>query len=174
MFKQLKEFGLIIDDFEQTDGNSEISQQCLSSYFNIFDRVIISSREEKIINDEGRRKGLEEKGFSLIKADYNQNIEVIKKIIMSKIDEINITQKEEKMILFDKSVMTDELINSIMIRTDFDIKQILERIDQMASYYDWCGGDLKLFNRSIEIYSPEALLKRQKVKKMEKKAVLYF
>ena len=71
---------LAIDRFDWTNGRSGYAQQILSKYFDMFNKIIITSDDESLI-DEKNRKSFEAKGYSFVSQNYGNDLAVIKSII---------------------------------------------------------------------------------------------
>ena len=69
---------LLIDHFDFVGSSSKRFQMFMNEYFDMFDKVVITSNDEDVTH-----KNLEEKGYEIIEVEYGKNIDNVKKILTS-------------------------------------------------------------------------------------------
>lgn len=146
----LETFNLAIDRFDWTNGRSIFSQQILSRYFDLFNKVIITSDDESLIEEENRRQ-FEEKGYSFITANYGKNIDVVKCLIKRRIELHNVSDQTK--IYFDANIITDEIYQKLINKTNGNISSMIFSINDVADWLEWYNGDVdvaQLFDMTVE------------------------
>lgn len=84
--KQVMKFDTVticLDRFDWVNaGNSQIFQKAISFYFELFDRVILTTDDNDVYNNiDSRRTSLQTNGYDVIDVDYGKDLEVAKRII---------------------------------------------------------------------------------------------
>ena len=76
----VKDVTLMVDRFDWTHNSNPDVQNILSNYFDVFERVIITSDDEALMLEE-RISDLSSRGFEIIASNYSRDPEVVKQII---------------------------------------------------------------------------------------------
>lgn len=79
----VRDVTLMLDRFDWTNGGDPEMQSILSNYFDIFERVIITSDDESLISEE-RTSELVSKGFQIITSTYSKDPNIVKQIIKNR------------------------------------------------------------------------------------------
>lgn len=143
-FTELNSLTLMIDRFDWTDNNSIIAQYILKEYFNIFDKSIITTDDEQLVNNESARLPLIEQGFDFVETNYVKDIDILKIIITSRIEKYNL--KISKLKKFPIDVLTDKVFAKLIKKTNGNINVILNSINEMVSIWQWENDFNKEFN----------------------------
>src|SRR5574344_2101028 len=108
----IKTLSLAIDRFDWTNGSSAYTQQLISKYFNLFDKIIITT-DDSSLNNQKKSIKLENNGYSFITPTYGKNINIIKEIIRKRVNLYNDKLQSSQAIL-DKDIMTDEIYKKLI------------------------------------------------------------
>jgi len=122
-----------IDRFDWTNGSSELTQNILSKFFAMFEKVIITSDDEKLI-DESVRTGYLNKGYVFTDIDYGKDKAIVKEIIRKRIEYYNINVKNGEK-TFPKSIMTEKIYESLINEANGNISLILECLSRVTDAY---------------------------------------
>lgn len=160
---KLDTLNISFDRFDWVNGSDLVAQQILSEYFNLFDKVILTTDDNSI---EEKRKTLEEKGFSFETIDYGKNEIVIKQIIKSRLN-----NSEEKTI-FKEEYITDKIYNNLIEQTDGNISLMFEIIRDVIRLCDW-NNKVDDLENLFSVQSYYELKKDKQLKKMYKNTSLY-
>jgi len=121
------------DRFDWVNGGDSKVQQILSEYFNLFDKVVLTTDDDSI---DRKIKSLEEKGYCFETVDYGKNIAVVRQMIKARLDNI------EEPIIFKEEYITDEIYNDLIKKTNGDIELIFDIVREVIG--------LCIFNNSID------------------------
>lgn len=163
-----KQFGvktltLAIDRFDWTNGSSEYVQQIISKYFDLFDKTIITV-DDLSLEDRSRQVELENKGYSVIRATYGTDVDVVKQIIRKRITLYNQIMSNSKR-AFDANIMTDKIYSNLVDESNGNISLMLNTFGEIAELYDWQDGDIQDLEGEFGIETKRQL---NKVKQLEK------
>ena len=139
----VKKVNLAIDRFDWVNGSSAYTQELLSKYFDMFDKVIISVDELSLPR---KKEKLQDRGFSFVPAKYGKNVDVIKQIIRKRIKLYN----ESPNCHFDENVLTDKFYDILVKKAKGNINLVLDVISEFVESYEWQNGNVNVEN---EIYS---------------------
>lgn len=156
-----------IDRFDWINGNSEMSQIILSKYFDMFDKVIISSDDDELQNESNRKK-LIEKGYSFIDVDYGKNDLIIKEIIKRRIEQYN----KFKNTCFQLNLITDEMYKFLINKTNGNINLMLDSVSDLIDIWYFKEGVLDL-QQQLSNSTEEQIQSSIKLKKMCRPPKLY-
>ena len=155
-FRQILEIdklNLAIDRFDKMNGSSKYVQKTYERYFDMFDKVILTSDDPNL-----DKEGLFAKGYDLRFISYGKDKDVLREIIRRRksLYEDSKTYKE----LF----TTDYILDKIIIDGNIDLSlEVLQRFKFLLSCY-------KNDNLNIDKMLDEAVEeKKEDVKKMEKR-----
>lgn len=132
-YLDINNLNLCIDRFDWTNGNNEIVQQILSEYFDMFDKVIITTDDETLKNSKNIE--LNKKGYSFITIDYGKYKNIIKEIIKKRIKFYN--QKNGRNSIFQEQLITDKIYKDLIEKTDGNISLLLDIIREVADLCEW-------------------------------------
>ncbi|MBQ9072012.1 MAG: hypothetical protein IJY25_02520 [Bacilli bacterium] len=158
---------LAIDRFDWTNSKISKSQETLSKYFNIFDKVVITTDDERML-DESNRTLLKEKGYSFIDVNYGKDLEVVKEIIKRRIEKHN----NNSHIAFPIENMTNQIYQSLIDKTTGNITLMFRILDETNSLLRWNKYDFDI-SRDINMACDEKVKKEKEFKKIGKPSRLY-
>ncbi len=156
-----------IDRFDWINVNRDLSQSILSKYFDMFDKVIISSDDDELQNESNRKK-LIEKGYSFIDVDYGKNDLIIKEIIKRRIEEYN----KFKNTGFQLNLITDEMYKFLINKTNGNINLMLDSVSELIDIWYFKEGVLDL-QQQLSNSTEEQIQSSIKLKKMCRSPKLY-
>ena len=156
-----------IDRFDWINGNSEMSQIILSKYFDMFDKVIITSDDDELQNESNRKK-LIEKGYLFIDIDYGKTDLIIKEIIKRRVEEYN----KFKNTAFELNLITDEMYKWLINKTNGNIDLMLNSVSELIDMYQWKDGNLDM-SEQLGLSTNNQIESSKKLKKMCKSPKLY-
>jgi len=155
-FRQIMEIdklNIAIDRFDKMNGSSEYVQKTYERYFDMFDKVILTSDDPNLDNE-----GLFAKGYNLRHISYGNDKDVLKEIIRRRksLYEDNKTYKE----LFTTDLFLDKLT-----KFDGNIDLSLETLVCVRDLFSWYNGS----DHSVESILDEAIEdKKESAKKFER------
>ncbi|MDD3048696.1 MAG: hypothetical protein PHQ89_01730 [Bacilli bacterium] len=170
----LSSINLMIDRFDWTDGNSEISQTVLSEYFKLFDKSIITTDDEFIVSDETSRTALIQKGFEFIQTDYGKDIEIVKKIIALRINKYN-SNLPEGCHEFPIELLSNQIMKTLLKKADGNISFILGSVNKIDSLWQWEYGSEDKTNLLLdaERCADRQIIEDKELKKMKRPIKLF-
>lgn len=138
---------LAIDRFDWTNGRSCFSQQILSKYFDMFNKVIITSDDEALA-DENVRKNFEDKGYSFMSQSYGSDLEFIKNIIKKRVQFYNDSNRDYT---FNIDNVTDTIYEDLIKNSNGNISTMLTTVYVVINWCKYGNGNLtELFQRRLE------------------------
>lgn len=159
---------LAIDRFDWTNGNNIISQEVLSKYFDMFDKVIITS-DDISLQEEKNKERLLKKGYSFINIKYGNDIEFVKEIINKKIDQCN---QNIRNLGFNSSNISNDTYQNIVNKANGNISLIMRTTNYAYDTYQWECGEWDV-NKCFEFAIDEKLEENKKLCKIMKPPKLY-
>lgn len=163
---------LIIDRFDWTDGHSETAQVALREYFKIFDKSIITTDDESIVNDESSRIELINKGFDLIEINYGKDLEIMKRLLALRINKYNSTVKEKEQ-RFPFELLSDEVIERLLEKANGNISVVLSSINEMGYLLGYDSDYVTDPMTSMERASNRAIAQVKRLKERSRPIKLY-
>ena len=160
----IESLGLMIDRFDWTNGSNPLSQNILSQYFDLFDQVIITADDESLL-ERKNRKAIIEKGYSFIDVNYGKNMMAVKSIIRRRIQEHN-RNLEDGETRFPEDIMTDEIYQSLITKTNGNIEVMLDSIRELLNHYWFYGESFDIEKHSAKAID-ESVKDYQNQKKMD-------
>ena len=158
---------LIMDRFDHINGSNETTQKVLSNYFDMFDKIVITTDDHEL-NDKNNRGPLLEKGYSFTDVDYGKDESVIKEIIRKRICMYNETVADK----FSEELITDKIYQSIIDKTKGNIYLVTRIISEVTDSYNFKQSyfnSQKDFNDAIE----EEVARDAKIKSRTRTEKLY-
>lgn len=151
------------DRFDWVNGGDANVQQILSEYFNLFDKVVLTTDDDSI---DRKIKSLEEKGYSFETLNYGKNINYVKQMIKARLDNL------EEPIIFKEEYITDEIYKDLIEKTNGDIKLIFAIVSEVIGLcaFDNSAKNLEKYFLTQSNYHVES---DKKFKKMFKNPNLY-
>ena len=153
-----------IDRFDWTNGNSSLSQNILSKYFEMFDKVIITSDDERMLNKNNRKLYLD-KGYTFVDANYGNDINVVKKILQRRIEEYN-KQIVQGQINFPINNIDDEVCEILINKTN-NISLMIDSLYEVIRMWNWKDKIIDI-NKEFDLASDEQLKVFKRLKKMSR------
>lgn len=167
--KQLKinSLSLAIDRFDWLNGVSELTQNILSKYFEIFDKVIITTDDNQVNINSYFERLLENK-YIIYNIYPSKDKLVIKEIIKRRIEQYN----NDKNTGFDVKLITDGMYQFLIGKSLSNIDVILDSIGDLIDEWYFKDGNIDLYkqiNDSLE----KQLDKTRQLRKMSRTPKLY-
>ena len=159
---------LMIDRFDWTHNSDPRVQNILKNYFDMFERVIVTS-DDSSIKDDRRRNSLEDKGFKIVDFGYSSNPQVVKDIIKPRflLDESKVGSKK-----FSVDDISDEDFVSLVDRCDGNISTMLDVLRDTETLYHWSGGNFSMSD-AIDTECTDKLRGVKQLRKMSKPQKLH-
>lgn len=129
---KLETLNIGYDRFDWVNGGDSKIQQILSEYFNLFDKVVLTTDDDSI---DRKIKILKEKGYSFETIDYGKNVAVVRQMIKARLDNL------EEPIIFKEEYITDEIYNDLIEKTNGDINLIFAIVSEVIG--------ICIFNNSV-------------------------
>ena len=158
---------LSIDRFDWTNSKVSKSQETLSKYFNFFDKVVVTTDDDRML-DESNREELKEKGYTFIDVDYGKDLEVVKEIIKRRVEKHNNNSDKP----FPIESMTDKIYQSLIDTTNGNITLMFRSLDESNSLLRWKRNTFDI-SKDIDIACVEQVKQAKELKKMGKPPRLY-
>lgn len=120
--------------FDMLDNHSLVTQEVIKEYFDLFDRIIILTKDKDVSIDDKRREDLFNKQYSIIDLEYCYDADVIKSIINSRLAKL---QEEEKVLLeYDDiyQVIDPTIFDNIVKEANGNIKAIVSGVYYALDY----------------------------------------
>lgn len=171
MFKTklgLNTLTLSIDRFDWTNSGIDKSQEVLSKYFAFFDRVVITTDDEKM-NQEQNRNLLRQEGYEFINVDYGKDVEVVKAIIKKRIEIYNKNNMDR---IYPIEKMTDSIYQNLIQKTGGNISLMFRIINQSNTLLRWKRKDFNM-PKTLDSICDEYVKKEKEYRKMIKPPRLY-
>lgn len=151
------------DRFDWVNGGDAKIQQILSEYFNLFDKVVLTTDDDSIDN---KIKSLEAKGYSFESLEYGKNINYVKQMIKARLDNL-----EEPTIL-KEDYITDEIYKDLIEKTNGDMDLIFAIVNEIIGLcaFDNSTKNLERYFLTQSNYHVES---DKKFRKMFKNPKLY-
>ena len=159
----LDTLNISFDRFDWINGSDPLIQQILSEYFNLFDKVILTTDDDGI---EEKRKNLEEKGFSFKTINYGQKENIIKEIIKLKLN------NEEESTIFKEEYITNKIYSYLVEKTNGNIRLMVDILREVIRICDWDNSVENLENLITQQTEYE-IKKEKQFKKMYQNPNLY-
>lgn len=160
----IETLALAIDRFDWINGSSAYTQQIIRKYFDLFDKTIITT-DDSSLDSEDRRIELENKGYSFVPTMYGKNVDVIKQIIRKRIKLYNeITANSRR--FFDESIMTDEIYESLVGKSNGNISLVLDTFGEVADLLDWHEGYIENLKHRFDTEADNQIAKIKQLRKM--------
>lgn len=160
---KLESLNISFDRFDWVNGSDPVVQQILSEYFDLFDKVILTTDDE-CINE--KKTELEKKGYSFETIDYAKNEIVIKQIIKSRLN-----NNKEKTI-FKEEYITDKIYSDLIEKTNGNITLLFDIVRDVIGLCDWNNKTDDIENL-FYVQSEYELKKEKQFKKLYNNPNLY-
>lgn len=156
----ISSISLAIDRFDWINGSSSIPQKVLYKFFEMFDKVIITSDDETIKKDN-----LINSGYEVIDVNYGKNELVIKEIIRKRIKKYN-ENKKICYLTFPDDNITNEIYHRLINKTNGNISCMLNCVSEVITDWQIENGNIDL-NEQFDKESEQQLIKIKKIKNMD-------
>ena len=130
---------LCIDRFDWTNNRNELTQKILSQYFNLFDKVVLTSDDEKLINtfQEMNRKIFVHNDYSCMDSSEIHNHKSIKLLLLKRIE---LFHKKSKNTPIPIDWLTDDFINYMIKQTNGEISLMVTIVNKILNDYSFYGN----------------------------------
>jgi len=165
---ELEKFSIALDRFDWINSNNEIVQNILVKYFDMFDRVIITS-DDLELNEDTRQKELADKGYSLLNINYGNDVNFIKLFIRNILSKRN--QNIKNMIFYPEDIR-EFVYQDLISETNGNLSLVYDITNHAYDTYQWEKGACvigKLFLEGTKTKKEE----QKRLTKMIKKPKLY-
>ena len=131
---------LMMDRFDWVHNSDPRVQNILKKYFDMFEKVIITSDDSTIWSDK-RMSQLKGMGFEVVDFSYARDPQVIKKIVEPRfeLDEHKLGVKR-----FPVCDISDEDYSMLVERCDGNISTMLDALCEAESIYQWAGSNFSM------------------------------
>ena len=144
----IETLNLMIDRFDHTNGSSGYVQNLLSDYFDLFDKVLVTT-DDKALDDET----LKNKGYDFINKNYGTDRNIVKQIMKARINDFNLVACNDD-ICFKESFISDKIYDNLIEKTDGNILLMLDSLRASINLFKWHDGDTdkmeEFFNKAID------------------------
>lgn len=162
---------LSIDRFDWTNGNSISAQIILSKFFDMFDKVIITTDDESLL-DKNNRKDFIKRGYSFIDINYGKDKVIIKELIKKRIVLYNKNLKFGNK-TFNENNITDEIYQYLINKTNGNISLMLDIIKDVIDTWQWEDG-LEDIYKQFEFSTKNQIESSKTLRKMTTQIKLHF
>lgn len=172
----ISSLSLAIDRFDWINKNNSLAQNILSTqntlskYFDMFDRIIITT-DDPTLTDKNNRKKIIEKDYTFIDVNYGKEKDIVKEIIRKRIKEHNMTITSEKN-PFPEDIITDNIYQSLVDKTQGNISLIIDILRNIIELWEWKNTDFNLQEAFNTAYS-ETITYAKRLEKMSYPPRLY-
>lgn len=153
---------LAIDRFDWINGSSTYTQQILSTYFDMFDKTIITT-DDLSLTEQGKQREFEDKGYSFITTEYGKNIDVIKQIIQKRIKLFNSSSQKS----FNENIITTKIYNNLVEKASGNISVILDTLGEVADLLEWQDNRVENIENEFASEIDNQLDKIKQLKKID-------
>lgn len=152
---------LMIDRFDWTHNSDPRVQAILKRYFDMFEKVIITTDDKKANSLKGVAS-LIDKGFEVAAIGYGQSAETVEEIVRRRFALSD--EYEEGRKVFPISDVSGEVFESLVEKSNGNIDVILNTFREADTLYQWDGKDFDPNNQLEKICGREL----NKVKQLRK------
>ncbi len=152
-----KEINLIIDNFDFINNSSELSQNILKEYFDLFNKVVITSNETVFNKD-----------FNILNINYSKDINIVKEILIKR---INLYNKNKEYSDFSINIIDDNILKYLINKTNGDLDIIIKLLYYIMTTYKLEKG--KISNEEINDLIDYELENNLTLSKIIRKPKLY-
>ena len=151
------------DRFDWVNGGDAKIQQILSEYFNLFDKVVLTTDDDSIDN---KIKSLEAKGYSVETLDYGKNINYVRQMVKARLDNL------EEQTIIKEDYITDEIYKDLIEKTNGDMELMFAIVNEVIGL---CAFDnsVKNLEKHFSTQSNYHVESDKKFRKMFKYPNLY-
>lgn len=165
---RLKKISLAIDRFDWTNSNNKLSQEALSKYFDMFDKVIITSDDNSIL-EQTNREQLTGKGYSFVDLKYGQELSIVQNIIKGKIEQCN---QDFRNLEFNYNNISEETYKKMIDKSNGNISLMLYSTSYAYDTYQWEAGEWSP-DKCLDFALEAKIEENKKLTKMMKTPKLY-
>lgn len=156
-----------IDRFDWINGSSQLSQTILSKYFDMFDKIIITSDDKSVKLDNRNNKYIRQ-GYEIHQTFIGKNPTIVKEIIRRRIKQFN----NNKNTGFNPNLLTDEIYQTMINNAYCNIDLILDSVFDLIDVWHFKDGNLDL-EYQINDCMDKNIDTVKKLQKMSKSPKLY-
>lgn len=164
--KNLNFVSLSINKFDRINNSNLLTQKILSEYFDMFDKVIITSNDERLKDKEFKSNDIF-KDYLFMDINYGKNIFVIREIIKKRIEQSD----KKNLIDFDK--YSDEICKILIEKTNGNINLMIYIINKMFNIISFKGPEKASTMDNFLYACTDQIENDAKIKKMSKPCRLY-
>lgn len=158
---------LSIDRFDWINGSSQLSQTILSKYFDMFDKIIITSDDKNVKLDNRNNKYIRQ-GYEIHQTFIGKNPTIVKEIIRRRIKQFT----NNKNTGFNPNLLTDNIFQIMLHKANGNIDVILDSVSDFIDVWYFKEGNLDL-EYQINDCMDKNIDTVKKLQKMSKSPKLY-
>lgn len=160
---------LMIDRFDWTHNSDPRVQKILKGYFDMFEKVIITTDDKKANSLKGVTS-LIDRGFEVAAIGYGQSAETVERIVRKRVEESNLVTYGRVTLPMDD--VSREMYESITERCGGNIDTILNVFREAEMLYDWEQEEFNM-DRELPIICTGELQKVKKFREASKPPKLH-
>jgi len=160
-YLSIDSLSIAIDRFDWTNNGDPLTQNILSRYFDMFDKIIITTDDESL-TDEKDREDILQKNYSFIDINYGYSKDIIREIFRKRINEYN---KDPRNRIFETEIITEEIYQNLINKTNGNISLMLDIIKEIIGLWQWEDG-IDNIEKSFDSTIEDQLKHNQKIKEM--------
>lgn len=130
---------LMIDRFDWTHNSDSRVQNILKNYFEMFEKVFITSDDPTIMVDK-KLNALLDKGYEVVDFGYSSDPSVVRKIVEARFS----LDEEDEESKFPVEMISDEDYQKLVERCCGNISTILDTVREAEVLYQWSGDDFDM------------------------------
>lgn len=158
---ELKSINIAFDRFDWVNGSDSSVQKILSNYFDLFDKVVITTDDNNININK-----LEEKGYLVIDVNYGKKESIIKEIIRRRIS------ANGEISVIDEKNITNKIYNTLIRETNGNLSLILNIVREVYDLCEW-NQNSKNIEEMFETYIEKEVEAEKQFRKIYKSPNLY-
>lgn len=179
MFKKegkFKNISLGIDNFDKLNNSDSLTQKIISEYFNLFNKVIITSKSD-FLPDEWYKTYFYENSnlytYVPYEITYGKYEEIVKEILIKRIDEHNRKERENNNFVdFPKDWLNYQNLKLLIDKTNGNIKIMLDILRNLISHYNFYNHR-EIKEENLNYYIDEHIKTDLELKRMFIKPHIY-
>lgn len=157
----VESFALVIDRFDWLISEENLQQSVLHMYFDLFDKVVITSDDKTLMNSD-HKNALIENGYSFVEVDYSKDCDVVTEIIRRKIQQYNEESIPAYRVAFD---VNQEFVQRLIDRTNGNISLMMTIIMGIRDIQNWEQESFS-FSRAFDSVIEEKIHTQKELKKI--------
>ncbi len=158
---EVEKLNLSIDRFDWTNNSSKLSQQILSEYFPLFDKVILTSDDDVLNLMPICNYLINYKDYDIQRLSYGGNLEIVKIILQRHI------AAQERFKYFDINNITDNVVRAMINESSNNISCMIMAIENLAEMNNYYKDMYNLENQAATIINEKV----RRVRELKERSV---